>query len=689
MYSVTGRIKMIVQPSGGYIPVSQLHKRIFTDAETVYTVDSGVKTMQGLVVDYMTRFLIGFPKEEAFRISLSGAHRVGEDLKAKELLDTIKGLDEESIRCACILTGYDVAYRVDPFAYNEIDTRMISVELIHNIKILLKRTICFFQKNNLPVTKVGFTMDEGYNRIISSGDGDYLTEDTLWDFKVSAERITNKQTLQVAIYYVLGLHSIHPEFKKIKYLGIYNPWLNIAYTIAVADISDDIFSFICREVIGYNTPINPKAWRNSTGTNPTLYQRLIMRDHLDTGFSPSKSKDGIYDISIDDYWSYYKRTISCGQMEVSRPNFSFTKSIKMIKKQGFLMFLSISETGKLTVLQGGARRKLTMPIEYYYDKLPEYANTVLLTFSPYWKALSDISAQIRATVPKRLLADYPFCGTIHGCIVDIDWSNHLYLNPYDGKIVPYNAPSPYEKYVYPNVASLLSVQCPALLPGYRSLQRKIKDTYLLQSENNPLDARKEISVEKYLLDELIQENNPIISREISVETQRVTDIDMYGISRKFKTLQTIYSDKLVTAWYDAILPCPAIKGKYVRSIVGETAEMRCGMEAEVIEDNGSRNIAVRFTDGTIVEHATRQQFRARSIKNPKLNYDYNSEIKGKNSYVGKTAMMRCGYSATVIEDFGCSNITVQFEDGFIRKNCRRDQFRSGYIPHKEKRTYKK
>ena len=44
-------------------------------------------------------------------------------------------------------------------------------------------------------------------------------------------------------------------------------------------------------------------------------------------------------------------------------------------------------------------------------------------------------------------------------------------------------------------------------------------------------------------------------------------------------------------------------------------------------------------------------------------------------------MMNCGLRATVIEDFGCKDITVQFEDGLIRKHRRRDHFDLGKIAH--------
>lgn len=50
----------------------------------------------------------------------------------------------------------------------------------------------------------------------------------------------------------MGLHSIHPEFKNIRYLGVYNPRLNIVSRIAVADIPSDIISQVEHEVIGYN-----------------------------------------------------------------------------------------------------------------------------------------------------------------------------------------------------------------------------------------------------------------------------------------------------------------------------------------------------------------------------------------------------------------------------------------------------
>ena len=39
---------------------------------------------------------------------------------------------------------------------------------------------------------------EGYTSIIDSGDGDFLTEDTLWDFKVFKTTTTEKQYASIS-----------------------------------------------------------------------------------------------------------------------------------------------------------------------------------------------------------------------------------------------------------------------------------------------------------------------------------------------------------------------------------------------------------------------------------------------------------------------------------------------------------
>jgi len=106
------------------------------------------------------------------------------------------------------------------------------------------------------------------------------------------------------------------------------------------------------------------------------------------------------------------------------------------------------------------------------------------------------------------------------------------------------------------------------------------------------------------------------------------------------------------------------------SILGHKKMMNCGMEAEVVEDNGYKDITVRFTDGYTTYHRERLAFNRGKISNP------NCRII---SFVGRSKIMNCGMEAEVIEDFGYKNITVRFIDGTILKNKRRDAFLSGSI----------
>ena len=49
----------------------------------------------------------------------------------------------------------------------------------------------------------------------------------------------------------MGLHSVHQEFKNVKYLGIFNPRTNIAQRISVDRISPELIKKVEVEIIGY------------------------------------------------------------------------------------------------------------------------------------------------------------------------------------------------------------------------------------------------------------------------------------------------------------------------------------------------------------------------------------------------------------------------------------------------------
>ena len=186
MLSVTRRIEYVDQPRGGYVNPKQFKITKFDDGQKLYKIDSGYKAIQGMAIDYLTRFMCGSSKEKAFAISLLGAANVNETKKANKLLHSITGLDDKSITAACQLVGYDVAYRRGPKYFSSVNKIKPNEKVIKNIKIMVNRSIQFFKIYG-PIEADGITFEGGYNDVISSGDGDFLTADTLWDFKVSKE----------------------------------------------------------------------------------------------------------------------------------------------------------------------------------------------------------------------------------------------------------------------------------------------------------------------------------------------------------------------------------------------------------------------------------------------------------------------------------------------------------------------
>lgn len=251
MVSVTKRINQIKQPRGGYVNPKEFEVITYDDGIELYEDENVHASLIGLAVDYLTRYMMGEKSvSDVFKISLSGAKLIGETKHAMQLLEDIKGLDDKSIINACKLSGYDVCFRAGIMGYRPVEDILADKNTISNIKIMVNRSLTFWEKYG-PVTKVGATFEGGYTDIVSSGDCDYLTKDTLWDFKVSKTAPRNKYTLQLLMYYIMGCHSIHDEFQDIKCLGIYNPRLNKVYLCELSDIKPEIIEEVERVVIGY------------------------------------------------------------------------------------------------------------------------------------------------------------------------------------------------------------------------------------------------------------------------------------------------------------------------------------------------------------------------------------------------------------------------------------------------------
>lgn len=229
----------------------------------------------------------------------------------------------------------------------------------------------------------------------------------------------------------------------------------------------------------------------------------------DFGFDWFKDyKDGIYPISLADYRVYYRGINE--RMNLKKES----GQLYLLKRDGLYMFLCKDE--KLYFMQGGKKLKLkSQDVHYYYEKMRIYARSIKQNLSEYESVQNRIASEI-----KKIGGS----GLAHGCIIDIDYFNHIYLNPLDGKITPYYASFMTAKTAYQNIASLLSDKCPTLYSKYQAL----------------IDGTKENSL------------TTLGDNKISKKTYFVTGTSMYRISRLIKQLQFIGDHDLIRQWNDEI-----------------------------------------------------------------------------------------------------------------------------------------
>ena len=252
IYPITKLVKEAKQPRGGYINPKMMD--IIKLGDGIDELNSNENINKGLIgtaVDYLSRFMSGLSVEDAFKISMKGSMIIGEEDKAQEMMLDIKGLDDKSIENAVKLSGFDVCYRTENANYYKpVDSIKPDGATIDNIRTMVERSLKFFEKYG-PKVLDGFSLEYWYGDVVIKGDGDFITKDTLWDFKTTKEKPKSDHTLQLLVYWRMGLRSEYQELKKIKYLGIYNPRTNTVYRIDVSNINGGVISEVESRIIGY------------------------------------------------------------------------------------------------------------------------------------------------------------------------------------------------------------------------------------------------------------------------------------------------------------------------------------------------------------------------------------------------------------------------------------------------------
>lgn len=210
---------------------------------------------------------------------------------------------------------------------------------------------------------------------------------------------------------------------------------------------------------------------------------------------------------------------------VNMKGFKQPGSIFVLKRAGIYMF--VLQDQRLYLLAGGHIRILEHDINYYYNNMTLYYEQVKASFAPYRSILQSISNEVQA---------FGGSGLIHGCIVDIDFYNHIYLNPYDGKIVPYFAEDMTNKIIFKDIKTLLET-----------------------SPVRPKCSKGSLLLEQYKL-AYSNGQTPILASQsknaniaLATVPEVVLDRSMYEPSRIMRSIQYIFDQNIIRVWKDSIL----------------------------------------------------------------------------------------------------------------------------------------
>ena len=239
--AVTTRIRMVGQPPGGLLPLSLFDHVPLADRMGLHprSMETVPPDLAGLYVDYMTRVAMGTPVRVAFHVPLLGARLVGQGEYAESLLSRVTDFSPASARAACLLLDFDAASRRGPQYWRP--RRMVPDDATYfNLTRMVARSRAFFDD-----------FEGGYTDRITSGSGDFLTADTLWDFKVSSYRPNPMYTLQLLVYWRMGLHSVHDEYRMVRRLGFFNPRRDEVWLLDVDRIDGRLVDWTDHELIGY------------------------------------------------------------------------------------------------------------------------------------------------------------------------------------------------------------------------------------------------------------------------------------------------------------------------------------------------------------------------------------------------------------------------------------------------------
>ena len=215
-------------------------------------------------------------------------------------------------------------------------------------------------------------------------------------------------------------------------------------------------------------------------------------------------RDGVYVITTEKYKDFYR-----GKNIRMTLNFTFAK-IHLLKRDGFYMFIEESDRG-LSILNGGRKKRLSgKSVLYYYEHMSAVIQRIKSPLVGYRRLQKDIADKIKIIGGS---------GCIHGAIIDIDFFNHVFVNPFNSRVIPYYAEDMVRKIIYPNIDALLQENC-----------RELYGNYLKKIEER-------------------MSSIDVVATRLSRRKKLCLDTDIYKVSLEIRKMEKLYSN-ILTVWIE-------------------------------------------------------------------------------------------------------------------------------------------
>lgn len=231
-------------------------------------------------------------------------------------------------------------------------------------------------------------------------------------------------------------------------------------------------------------------------------------------------EDGAFEINTREYLLFCRY---CGEginsaYHIEKQLETQEAKFYMIKSNGFYMFIVINKRTGTKICNGGVIKTISdvTNIEYFEKTFLLMVESFLKALEPYRKAQESISKRIKECGLK---------GTIHGCIIDIDFYNHIALDPITGKA----------RYYYSPIMGTLE--------EYASLEDLLINTPRLKCDNREVlikQIRKQNSIKPY---------NDTNEYETGLRSVSMTE-GMYGVSREMHKFQRLFTSNVLREWND-------------------------------------------------------------------------------------------------------------------------------------------